>query len=84
MRDLPSLYQSDEFPVCLERFLPRCLAFVNRQRANFVNPSQEQLHKFAKHLILCFYMEHGDVERVGSDIESLLNENQVNDKERDT
>jgi hypothetical protein len=29
-------------------------------------------------------MEHGDVEQVGRDIESLLNENKVDDKERVT
>ena len=33
---------------------------------------------------MCFYMEHGDIERVGTDIESLLNENKVDDKERVT
>ena len=80
MRELPSLYQSEELPTFLERFIPRCMVFVNRRRANFVNPTQDQLEKFAKHLILCFYMEHGDVERVGQDIESLLNENKVNEK----
>jgi len=84
MRDLPSLYQSEELPDFLARFMPRCLVFVNRQRANFVNPSQVQLEKFAKHLIMCFYMEHGDIEQVGRDIESLLNENKVDDKERVT
>jgi len=77
MRDLPSLYQSEDLPDFLTKFMPRCLKFVNKQRANFVNPSQDQLEKFAKHLIMCFYMEHGDIERVGTDIESLLNENKV-------
>lgn len=72
MRDLPSLYQSEDLPIFLQRFMPKCMMFVRKMRANFVNPSEEQLEKFAKHLLVSFYMEHGDVERVDTDLEGLL------------
>lgn len=82
MRDLPSLYQSEDLPIFLQSnwsysltligFMPKCMRFVRKMRANFVNPSEEQLEKFAKHLLVSFYMEHGDVDRVDEDLEGLL------------
>lgn len=72
MRELPSLYMSDDLPIFLQRYMPKCMSFVRKMRANFVNPSEEQLVKFAKHLLISFYMEHGDVERVDQDLDGLL------------
>lgn len=72
MRELFSIYQSDKFPEFLKRFMPKCMRFVRIMRKNFVNPSEEQLEKFAKHLIISFYMEHGDIDQIDKDLDSLL------------
>lgn len=72
MRDLSSLYTSEELPIFLQRFMPKCMRFVRKMRANFVNPSEEQLDKFAKHLLVSFYMEHGEVDRIDEDLEGLI------------
>lgn len=72
MRDIPSLYLADDLPIFLQRFMLKCMVFVRKMKANFVNPSEEQLEKFAKHLLVSFYMEHGDVDRIDEDLEALL------------
>jgi hypothetical protein len=77
------MYQVDDFPEFLKEYLPKCLVFVDSIKKNFVNSSKEQLDKFAKHLLVSFYFEHGEVTRLDSDLNSLLNENKGHDSERD-
>lgn len=79
MRENYSIYQPDQFPEFLKEYMPRCLLFVRRMRGHFINSSEEQLEKFARHLLLSFYMEHGDVTRLDGDLASLLNENKGHD-----
>ncbi len=81
MREKYSMYQDMEFPEFLVEYLPKCMRFVRRMRKNFVNSSEDQLEKFAKHLIISFYLEHGDITRIEGDLDSLLNENKGHYKE---
>lgn len=84
MREKYSIYQKDQFPEFLVEYLPKCRRFVRRMHKNFVDSSEEQLEKFARHLLLSFYIEHGDVTRLEGDLDSLLNENKGDEKERYT
>lgn len=72
MREYFKLYHADLFPVFLERYIPKCTLFVRRMENKFVNASEDKLDKFVRHLILAFYLEHGDVEQVDKDLDSLL------------
>ena len=73
MREFFKLYHADLFPTFLERYIPKCRRFVRGMGNKFVNASDEKLEAFVRHLIIAFYLEHGDVERVDQDLDSLLN-----------
>lgn len=71
------------FPNFLVPFLPKCLRFVRKMKKNFAKSSEDQLYKFAQHLLICFYLEHGEVKRIDCDLDSLLNENKEPEQKRD-
>lgn len=72
MREYFKLYHPDLFPVFLLKYLPKCRQFVRRMENKFVNASEEKLEEFSRHLILAFYLEHGDVAQVDRDLDALL------------
>ena len=80
MREKLLITKSDQLPIFLQKYVPKCSRFVRTIDNKFVNASKEKLQQFTNHLILSFYFEHGDVERVDEDLDSLLNENKIKNK----
>jgi hypothetical protein len=74
MREIYS-FDQPQFPEFLEVYMPKCKRFVLQMKDKFINPSEDQLDKFARHLLNSFYLLHGEVSRLDGDLESLLNEN---------
>lgn len=72
MREYFKLYHADLFPDFLQRYIPKCRRVVCRMGNKFLNATEEKLEQFVRHLILAFYLEHGDVEQVDQDLDSLL------------
>ena len=73
MREIVKLYVDDKLPHCLHVHLNRTMYFVTLVKSRFKNPTDEKLLDFAESLLLSFYCVHGSIDRVGDDVENLIN-----------
>lgn len=76
MREIVKLYVQTEEPQTLPNFLHRhrdhCYNFVDCIKDKFLNHTKEKLQEFVDHVILGFYMTHGDIDQIEKDIDKLI------------
>lgn len=72
MREIVKLYVTTAFPEFLHAYLDRALYFVDHVKYRFKNHTPEKLLEFAQNMLLGFWMDSGNVEQVGKEVEILI------------